>query len=667
MQIFIRTILLGIVSGSVYALASTGLVLTFKTSGVLNFGYGAVAVFTSYVYWQFTVAWGWPVWPAMLVVCLVIAPLIGLALDTQLFRRIEGQPQIIGVIATVGLFVLLDGIAGLVWGGPSGNAAKPYVPSLFPHWTVPVLGGARIGVDQLGVLLVAALAAASLAALLRFTKIGIAFRAVVNNRPVAGLMGINTNYVSGLAWALSTSFAALTGILLTPRLFLDVNLLPPLIIAFVLGAAVVGYLRSLPLAYLGGLIIGVAEALLIQYNRSQGFFSDLRDAIPFLMIGGAVLAAPKAIRQSGTGASFVVKTREVAGHASARARLLVAVGFFGFLAVVPLLTGGSSSWYIQLTGGLAYAIIFLSLVILTGFSGQISLGHTAFMGIAAFSTAHFVSDLGLPAWIALLLGALAAVPAGMLIGFVAVRVHGLFLALMTLAFAFMAQQLFFQNTSISHGEGGVLVPRPEGFSTNGAFYYLVLVLVALVAAMAISLRTGRTGRVLAGMRDSETACRSLGIPVTRYKVLIFGLSAFVAGLGGILYSMIQQQATTRSFIPFYALFFMTIAVVGGIFHVGGALVAGVLFGVYPKLAEHWSFFGKVQLILFGLGATLALAKNPEGMFGELRRAGNALAGALARRNAASRGAPNAGGSAPRAGNEPRADTAEPLPVAGGGE
>lgn len=645
MQILIRTIILGLVSGSVYALASTGLVLTYKTSGILNFGYGAVAVFTSYVYWTFTVQWGWPVWPAALVVCLVVAPLLGIFLDTQLFRRIEGQPQIIGVIATVGLFVLLTGLAGLIWGGPSGNAAKSYVPSLFPQGTVPLFGGARIAIDQLGVLGVATLAAVGLGAMLRFTKMGVAFRAVVNNRPVAGLMAINTGFVSGLAWALSTAFAALTGILLTPRLFLDVNFLPPLIIAFVLGAAIVGYLRSLPWAYAGGLIIGVAEALFIQYNRSHGFFSQMRDAIPFLMITGAVLLAPKAIRQAGAGASFIVRTRELATHASGRARMLTAVAFFGALAFVPVLTGGSASWYILLTTGLAYGIVFLSLVVLTGYSGQISLGHTAFMGIAAFSMAHFVSDLSIPGWVALLFGALAAVPAGMIVGFIAVRVHGLFLALMTMAFAFMAQNLFFANRAISHGEGGVRVPRPSGFAGDGAFFYLVLLLLALVAAMAVSLRTGRTGRVLAGMRDSETACRSLGIPVTRYKVLIFGLSAFLAGLGGILLSMIQEQATTRSFIPFYSLFYMTIAVVGGIFHVGGALVAGVLYGIYPKLSAAFPFLGKIQLILFGLGSTLALAQNPEGMFGELRRAGSAIASAYARR----RGAP------------------EPLPVAGGQE
>jgi branched-subunit amino acid ABC-type transport system permease component len=652
LQILIRTLLLGIVSGSVYALASTGLVLTYKTSGVLNFGYGAVALFTSFCYWQMTVRWGWPVWPAALVVLFVVAPLLGVFLDTQLFRRIEGQPQIIGVIATVGLFVLLQGVVVLVWGGETRS-----VPGLFPHGTVAIPGGANIGKDQLGVLVVAAAAAAGLGAMLRYTRLGIAFRAVVNNRSVAGLMAVNTGFISSLAWALSTSFAALTGILLTPRLLLSPEYIPPLIIAFVLGAASVGRMQSLPKAYMGGLIIGIAQALFIQYiqPRSHNFIlQKLSDSIPFLIITGAVLAAPKALRAAGGGASFVVRTREVVERASPRARLATAAATVFVIAAIPILTGGSASWEIQMSIGMAYAIVFLSLVILTGYSGQISLGHTAFMGISAFTAAHVANDLHVPMVIALLVGALAAVPAGALIGFVAVRVHGIFLALMTLAFAFMAQSLFFESKAVSGGEGGVALNRPHLIQGYGAFYYFVLAALVLCVVFAVNLRTGRTGRILAGMRDSETACRALGIPVTRYKLRVFGLSAFMAGVGAILLAMVREQATSRDFIPFYSLIYMALAVLGGIFHVGGAVVAGLFFGVYPKLTEIGflhigEFLSRVQLILFGLGATLALAQNPEGLFGELRRAGNALLRVWYRR----------GGVAPPP--EPA-----PAPVAGGG-
>lgn len=627
MQIFIRTILLGIVSGSVYALASTGLVLTYKASGVLNFGYGALALFTTFVHWQLCVGLGLPVWLSALIVVGVVAPTLGVLLDRQLFRRIEGQPQIIGVIATVGLLVLLQGVVTLIWGGQTKN-----VPSIFPRGTLRLPFGVNMGVDQLGVLLVAAAAAGGLGAMLRYTKLGIAFRAVVNNRPIAGLMGINTGVVSGLAWALGTSFAALMGILLTPRLLLDPNFLPPFIIAFVLGASVIGYLRSLPLAYAGGLLIGIAQALFVQYGSGQGLLGKISDALPFLLITGALLLAPKALRAAGQGASFVVRTREAADRTSARARAGVAVAVFGGLSLVPLFGSASSTQF--LTVGLIQSIVFLSLVVLTGYSGQISLGHTAFMGIAAFSAAHLVQTLHAPGWIAFLLGALAAVPAGAAIGLIAVRLQGLFLALMTLAFAFMAQSLFFEHPSFSGGEGGIAVLRPAGFHGDTAFFYLSLAALAAASALAINLRTGRTGRVLAGMRDSETACRSLGISVTRYKVLIFGISAFIAGIGGVLFGMIQEQATSRSFIPFYSLIFMTLAVLGGIFHVGGAITAGLVWGLYPMAANTFPFLNRIQLILFGLGATVALAKNPEGMFGELRRAGAIVLRAIDRRAAA---------------------------------
>lgn len=639
MEEFLRTLLIGLATGSVYAMASVGLVLTYKTSRILNLGYGSVAMFTTFVYWQFSVRWGMPLWLSALIVILVVAPMLGFFLDSQLFRRIEGQPIVIGLMATVGLSVLLQGIVVLIW-----KAEVRTVPSLFPTTPIKIPGGATLGTDQVMVLVISFGSAAVLAAMLRFTKIGIAFRAVVDNRAVAGLMSINTNLISGLAWALGTSFAALTGILLAPRLFLDPITLPFFIIAFLLGAAMVGYLESMPLAFAGGLLIGVAQAFLVQYGTFRGVIGNIGNAAPFLIVTVLLLLAPRRLRRAATGGSFVVRTRELAEHASARARVGVGVALFGFIAIFPLLSD-SISWQRSLTFGLIHAVIFLSLVILTGFSGQISLGHTAFLGIASFSTAHFVSDLGWPVWVAFIVGALAAVPAGALLGLVAVRLHGLFLGLITLAFAFMAQDLFFKESFVSGREGSVDVPRPPGGETDLAFYYLVLVLLVVFVLVAANLRTGRTGRVLAALRDSETASRSLGINVVKYKVFIFSLSAFIAAFGGILASMQKESANVLDFLPFYAIVYLTVAVLGGVFHIGGAIAAGLFYGLYRQVFRNVPFMLDIQLILFGLGATLALAQNPEGMFGEMRRGANGVLRLLGRR-------------APRA---------EPLPVAGGRE
>lgn len=642
MQAFFNTVLVGIVTGSVYGLASTGIVLTYKTSGILNFGYGALVLFTTFIYWSFSVTFGWPVWVAALVVLLVVAPAIGFLLDGTLFRKIQGQPTVIGVIATVGLTVLIQGLVLIIWGG----ATRGDVPSLFPRAPLRLPGGLFVGVDQAALFGLAVALALGLAAMFRYTRIGVAFRAVVDNRQVAGLMAINTRYVSGLAWAMATAFAALTGILLTPRLLLDPVLLTPFIIAQVFGAAIVGYLRSLPLAWAGGLFLGVGQALLLKYGTGRRFVGDLRSAMPFLMITVLVLLAPRALRVTGLGASFIVKTREVTERSSPATRALTGAVFFGLLGMAPVLAGGANSWKVALTVGMVYAIIFLSLVILTGYSGQISLGHTAFMGIAAFTAGHLVGDQGLPVWLALALGTLAAVPAGALIGMIAVRVHGLFLALMTLAFAFMAQELFFKQPSVSGSGGGIPVPRPPGMDgTNGYFYFVLVVLVVCVL-VAVNLRTGRTGRVLAAIRDSETASRSLGINVVKYKVVIFSISAFMAGIGGVLAAMITEQASALTFVPFFSLVYLTLTVVGGIFHVGGALAAGMLYGLYPKVFRSFEMMIRLQYIFFGLGATLALARNPEGLFGEFR-----WLGAILRRSFRREVAP----------------AATPLPVSGGRE
>jgi branched-chain amino acid transport system permease protein len=639
-MIFLRTLILGLVTGSVYALASTGLVLTYKTSGILNLGIGGIALFTTFVHWNLTIGHGWPVWLSAIVVVLVFAPLIGIVLDTQLFRRIEGQPIVIGLMCTVGLFVLFSGIVAKIWHGQTVE-----IPSLFPRSPVKFFG-VTVGLDGLIVLGIATGAALALGAMLKFTRIGVAFRAVVDNRPIAGLMAINTGLVSSGAWALSTAFAALTGVLLVPRIgLLDPNLFPAFIISFVLGAAMLGYLRSLPLAFAGGILLGLIDSFIVQYASFGSLLGTLRTTMPFVLMTGMVLFAPRALRRAGMGASFIVRTREVAQNASATARFGVAIAVFGVLAVIPLLVN-AIGWRLAISYGMTQAIIFLSIVILTGYSGQISLGHTAFLGLAAFTTGHLIGELHMNIWLALFLGALAAVPAGALIGIVAVRLHGLYLAMLTLAFAFIAQSLFFQKTWVSGREGIVPMPRPGGFEGDNAFYYLVLVVLVVGSILAVNLRTGRTGRVLAGIRDSETATRSLGISVTKYKVLIFSLSALVAAFGGILTAMQRGQAARLDFIPYYSIFFVTVAVLGGVFHIGGAIAAGLLTGLFPyTFRDNQTVLG-LQQILFGLGATVALAQNPEAMFGEMRRAGNAILGAFARRRPA--------GPAP-----------EPAPVTGG--
>src|SRR5439155_5585686 len=218
--------------------------------------------------------------------------------------------------------------------------------------------------------------------------------------------------------------------------------------------------------------------------------------------------------------------------------------------------------------------------------------------------------------------------------------------LMTLAFAFMAQQMFFQKAAISGPEGILHIARPEGFQSDKAFFYLALITLAAVSFLAANLRSGRTGRVLASIRDSETATRSLGINVVKYKVVIFGLSAFLAALGGILSSMQTGQVTRLQFIPFLSIFVVAIAVVGGIFHIGGAIAAGMFFGLYSKIFANVGFMLDIQLILFGLGATLAIANNPEGIFGEMRRGAHAVLRLFGRE---------------------RGPGATPVPVAGGQE
>lgn len=623
MEILLRTLLVGTVTGSVYALSSIGLVLTYRTSGVLNLGYGAIAMFTTFLHWTLIVRAGVPQWISAILVIGVIAPLIGIALEAWIFGRLRDQPVVIGVIATVGVWVLLQGIVYLAWGSETRT-----VPSLFSQATVPLLGGARVGIDQLAVLAVAVGSAAALAAGLRFTRAGIAFRAVVDDRALAGLMRVRSTSVSRAAWAIGTAFAAMTGILLTPRLLLDPTVLPAFIIAFVIGSAMAGHLRSLPLAYAGGLLLGLVQALIVQYGTGVGLSRQVGSAAPFALTAIFALIAPRADRLTTRGTALLVRAkRHVMPPALTRAAGPAAVLI---LVAVPAMAAGSISWRLAVTSGMIFSIVFLSFVVLTGLSGQISFGQTAFMGIAAFSAAHLAAAR-VPALVALLLGALAAVPAGALIGFVAARLHGLYLALTTLAFAFLCQELIFSRPSISGAEGRILLPRPAGLTGDTAFYYLVLAILAAFLLLTAALRSGKTGRVLAAIRDSETGAASIGMNVGRRKIIVFALSAFMAGTGAVLAGMSSGQVARLDFIPFLSLVYMTIAVVGGVFQAGGAITAGMLYGIYPQMFRNTEIMLKIELIVFGLAATVALAKNPEGLYGQVRTAAAAIVGRFAER------------------------------------
>ncbi len=580
MNTFTTYLIAGIVTGSVYALAASGLVVTYTTTGVFNFGHGAVGMIAAFTYWQFREADNWPAPIALVVVIVFLAPLFGAVVERFLIRPLKDMSLATSLVVTIGLMVGLMGLAEVLW--PTGNRE---LPILFGTSHRVALGNVNLYWNDIAIVLLAAVVAIALRLLLYRTRIGLAMRAQVDNRELTSINGVRLGRVSMLSWALGFSLAALAGILLAPTLQLSVTTLT-LLVVDAYAAAMIGRLKSLPMTYAGALALGLAGSF-SSYLPGGSTFSSLRDALPTIFLFAVLLFLPSSRIRVGT----------LVRAAAARAPSLRA-SVAGGAALVVLAAGSLSvfnSTYVGLTDdALATGVIMLSLVLLTGFGGQVSLCQMTFAGIGAFAVVHFhVGGYGGP--IAFVAAAVLAGAVGLLVALPAIRLQGLYLALSTMAFAVLAQDLFF-NSSVSFGDtGSASISRFHigswiTFHSTRAYGILLAVIFAAVAIGITAVRRSWVGRRLTAMRDSPAASATLGMDLTRTKLAVFGGAAAIAGvggalLGGVLQSVSSTQGVNTGYDVFQSLALLVLAVIGGISTTSGALLGGLSMWVAVNFAE----------------------------------------------------------------------------------
>lgn len=616
----------GLVVGGIYAIATLGLILTYTSSRVFNFAHGAIAFFVAITFHELAVDWGWPRPVAGAVAVFVVAPLLGLGLWAVLFRRLTDAPPQVRLVSTVGLWVAIPPIARVLYGRTEIFDRIGVGPSPAHTWKV---GGVAVDSDQLAVIIAAAVIAVGLTLLLRATSFGLAVRATVDAPRMASIAGVNTSAVSAGAWMIGTMLAGLAGVLLAPlRGYQEFQFTFLLLAAF--AAVVIARMHSLVLGFAGAMAIGLLQNL-IQSRQVEDvltrflpddsvFLRGLQPSIPFILMIVFLLA------YRGLGAErFAVETRgpaeppppvDTARVLPAWRRLLPLFVVLAAVLLAPEILSGL--WQAVIAKGLALAIAFLSYVVVTGEGGMISLCQVTFAGIGAAVTAQLATNHDVNVLAAILVGALVAVPIGLLAALPSLRLGDLYLALATLAFAELVQNLWFQTESVNNFDSGVVVPRPRvgaiSFADDRAFYYLLVALFVVVAIAVVNLKRSTTGLTLAAVRSSAPAAATLGISVTRAKLTAFGVSAFVAGLGGGLYATYAQRAQpAQSFNSLIGIVWLAIVVTWGIRSVAGALIAGLTFAVMPQLfAQHLSgAWLEVPTMLFGLGA-IGLAREPRG-------------------------------------------------------
>ncbi|MFD0691343.1 ABC transporter permease subunit [Actinomadura fibrosa] len=620
-------VLSGLVTGAIFALMASGLTLSYSATGVFNFAHGAVGFLAALLFFELTSGLGWPVWAAGPVTILGAAPALGYALHRLMFRGLATAGETAQIVATIGLAIALPAL-GLwtvdvlveTFGADlpkvtEGAAARGLGPRPVHSWHP--FGGVGIDSDQLTTFALAVLAAGALWAVMRRTPLGLRMRATVDRRALATLRGVDADAASAQAWMLGTMLAGLAGVLAVPALGLDSGAFTVLMFASAT-AAVFGRLHSIPVTFAAGLALGVVQNLVAGYADFAEKVTGFRTAVPAILLFGGLLVLGRA---RGRAAGTIAEDAPPPDYLADLPRLRRALPWG--LSVAALLvwtfTLGDDYWVGLVAQGLVLALIFCSFVVVTGIGGMVNLAQASFAALAALA-AGLAFDKGLPFPLAVLIGVLAAVAAGILVALPALRLGGRILALATLALALLADQVLFQIDAFSNGTVGWKLPA---FSLGVADtndvrvrVVLLLALIGLVGLLIRNLERSASGRAILAVRSAPTAAPSVGISATRAKLTLFGLASGIAGLGGVLYATFNGQITATDLPALTGFVWLAVVVLQGVRRVGGAVLGGLVMALFPEVLDNVTDSPYVGTILFGLGGMI-LARHPDGVLAQL--------------------------------------------------
>jgi len=590
--------IIGIFTGAAYAIAASGLVLTYSTTRIFNIAHGAFGMVMSFVFWDFSQRQHLPAGVALALVLLVVAPASGLFVQRYVARGLGDAPVSVSLVVTVGLFVGLIGLAQQIW-PPAPRTVPPFFDS--SGFTA---AGVYVTYHQVITIMLSAVVALGLFLLLNHTRVGTAMRASVDNPDLLRLFGGRPTVVASLAWAIGTSLAALAGILLTPVIGLNYYELTLLVIN-AYAAAMLGRLKSLPLTFAGAMSLGLLQSYAVAYLPTTGGLSGLRAVIPTVFLFAVIVAMPQAQLRIGQVKGLV------AAPVPGLRKSLVAGAVF--LVVAAMVTSSLSNSHVLLAGTAAtYAMVMLSLVLLTGYGGHVSLAQFTFAGVGALAYAK----LDTPSLAGLVLAAVITAAVGALVALPVLRLTGLYLALSTLAFGVLMDKLVFQADFAFGFNGSLPAERASvlGVDIGSERPYVVLMCLFFVAMgiLLLQLRRGTLGRILIAMRDSPAACGTLGLNMRWFRVALFGGSAGMAGLAGALFAGLRQNVSATDFQLLSSLPLLLVAVVCGVTSVSGAAVGGVLLMMLPVLQSQHPSIAGLAFAVIGFGA-VALGRDPNGL------------------------------------------------------
>jgi branched-chain amino acid transport system permease protein len=614
-QFLIATIT-GLATAGIFAIAASGLVLTYTTTGIFNFAHGAVGMLAAFTYWQL-LDWGLPTGVAIALILLVIAPLFGALVELVVMRGLNNAPETSRLVVSVALLAVCVALALWIW---PADRARP-LDVFFAGNYVNILG-VRISWHELLAFLLAIVVAIGLRVLLRNTRTGITMRAVVDDRALASLNGARPDRSALVSWALGCSLAALAGILLAPLQTLA-HLPLTLLIVNAYAAAMIGRLRSLPLTFAGALLLGLLDSYGFFYLPDSGtlepWFESFRPAIPVVVLFIVLIAMPSARLRTSASRSRLASPRPTWPGA-----LTMAAAFLGVGAV--LAVGLSEADSLVAAKAVGLGIIALSLIPLVGWAGQLCLCQMSFAALGAVCMGHL--GVGGNPW-GLLAGAALAGAVGVLVALPAARLTGIELALATGAFAVILDRWVFSTADVELGPVTITTFNRDalpvdrlslpfvGTLTTGEVLVPMVAVFTSVHLVLVAVRRSAFGDRLLALRESPAACATLGLDPVAARLGVFGFSAALAGLGGGLYAGTLGGITPDLFNLFLSLPLLLTTVAGGVAATGGAVFAAVTLGTIPILAATFAgVAGLLGLLPGTMGITLG--RNPDGVVADLR-------------------------------------------------
>jgi branched-chain amino acid transport system permease protein len=632
---YIVYLVIGLGSGAIYAVLALGLVLQYRGTNILNFAFAAMMMTSSLVYAgarnDGVVILPIPGTPGLQLsdgpaaaweacaAALLVSVAVGLAAHLLVFRWLRNAPALSRVAAAVGAMLTLQAIAVLQY----SNIQTP-PPGVLPSSVVTIFG-ARVFEDRLLLAVIAALVAVAMWAFFAFTTAGLAIRASAENERGAAVLGWSQNRLALLTWVGAAALAGVMGILVAPIAAQDPTVYTLLIIPG-LAAALLARFRSFILCVVVGLGIGMVQSVLTKAALDYSWLPQvgLQDAVPFVVIiavlavGGAVLPVRGAVTTLRHPVAYAPR------NVGWRAVVLVAGA-----TLLVCLSHGAGRY--ALVASMIGVLLALSIVVVTGYTGLISLSQYAFAGLAGFMVSKLASGLGVPFPIAPLLAAVTAAALGLLIGLPALRVRGINLAIVTLGVGAAVNSLLFQDPSFSGGYNGAPIPRPKLFGwdlgidaghgeASLSFSLLCLAVVAVGCLAVSNLRRSGTGRRMLAVRANERAAAAAGVNVAQIKLLAFVISAFIAGIAGALlaYSQVGGNLSFDQFGPIASVVLLAAVFIGGVSTVSGAILAGIAISggyLYYLLSQNITDFSNWEALVGGVGLIMVAVRQPDGLAG----------------------------------------------------